>query len=179
VPPPPDTADAPSQRVLATVLFTDIVGSTEQALALGDADWARLLTLHDAAVAAEIERCGGHLVKSLGDGVLAVFDGPSRAMACALGVREALAELGLEVRAGVHTGECELRACGEIGGVAVHIGARVAALARRGEVLASRTVRDLSIGSPFTLVDRGEQALQGLADPWRLFAVEVSAPGAV
>jgi class 3 adenylate cyclase len=165
-------ADRPTERVLATVLFTDIVGSTERAAALGDAAWARLLTAHDDAVAAEVQRCGGRVVKLLGDGTLAVFDGPSRAIACALALREALHELGLHVRAGMHTGECELRACGDLGGIAVHIGARVAALAERGEVLASHTVRDLSIGSPFTLVDRGERALKGLADPWRVFAVE-------
>jgi class 3 adenylate cyclase len=172
VPPLPDIADPVSERVLATVLFTDIVGSTEHASAVGDAAWSRLLAAHDAAVASEVQRCGGRVVKSLGDGTLAMFDRPSLAMACALAVREALGDLGLHVRAGMHTGECELRAHGDLGGIAVHIGARVAALAGRGEVLASHTVRDLSIGSPFTLVDRGERALKGLADPWRVFAVE-------
>jgi class 3 adenylate cyclase len=172
VTPPADIAHIASRRVLATVLFTDIVGSTEQAATLGDAAWARLLAAHDAAVEAEVERCGGRVVKSLGDGTLAVFDGPSRAIACALAVREALGELGLHVRAGMHTGECELRSCGDLDGIAVHIGARVAALAGRGEVLASHTVRDLSLGSPFTLVDRGERALRGLAERWRVFAVE-------
>jgi class 3 adenylate cyclase len=167
---------APSDRVLTTVMFTDIVGSTESASRLGDAAWRALLERHDRLVREEVSRQGGRFVKSLGDGGLAMFDGPSRAMACALAIREALTSLGLAVRAGLHTGECELLAGGDLGGVAVHIAARIAALAGADEVLASGTVRDLSVGSPFTLESRGEQRLRGIADPWRLYAVAAKGP---
>jgi class 3 adenylate cyclase len=161
-----------SDRVLATVLFTDIVGSTERAAQLGDGPWRSLLERHDALVRAEVERNRGRFVKSLGDGALAMFDGPSRAISAATEVRDAVRALDLEVRCGLHTGECELLADDDIGGIAVHIGARVAGLAGPGEVLVSSTVRDLIVGSGQTLTDRGEHDLKGVPGPWRLFAVE-------
>jgi class 3 adenylate cyclase len=161
----------PSERVLATVLFTDIVRSTERAAELGDARWRALLQRHDDLLAREVGRHRGRVVKSLGDGALAVFDGPSRALGCALAIRDGLLGLGLGTRAGLHTGECELLDGGDVGGIAVHIAARVAALASEGEVLASSTVRDLSVGSPFELRSRGEHELKGVAEPWRVFAV--------
>ena len=160
---------APSERLLATVLFTDLVGSTELAAELGDSGWRELLLLHDRVVEVEVARHRGRVVKSLGDGVLAVFDGPSRALGCALAVREGIGQLGLSVRAGLHTGECELLPGEDVGGIAIHIAARIAALAVPGEVLASSTVRDLTVGSPFRLESRGEHELKGLADRWRLF----------
>jgi class 3 adenylate cyclase/pimeloyl-ACP methyl ester carboxylesterase len=161
---------AASERVLATVLFTDIVSSTERASQLGDARWRELLRSHDAIVADEVQRHRGRVVKSLGDGAMAVFDGPSRAVGCALALGHALAPLGLSVRAGLHTGECELLDGGDVGGIAVHIAARISALAGAGEVLVSGTVRDLSVGSPFALSSRGEQSLKGVAEPWRVYA---------
>ena len=157
-------------RVLATVMFTDIAGSTEIAARLGDARWADLLGRHDAVVREEVARRGGRVVKSLGDGALTVFDGPSRAIACAVAVGERLRELGLSLRAGLHTGECEL--LGEdVGGIAVHIAARIAALAEAGEVLASGTARDLALGSAFALESRGELRLKGVQDPWRVYSL--------
>jgi len=161
---------APSERVLATVMFTDIVDSTVRAQALGDAAWRELLGRHDSLVHEEVDRHRGRVVKSLGDGALALFDGPSRALGCAVALRDRLAAMQLPIRAGLHTGECELLADGDVGGMAVHIGARIAALAGPHEVLASRTVRDLSIGSPFTMDDRGEHELKGVAEPWRVYA---------
>ena len=161
---------AASERVLATVLFTDIVGSTERAAELGDAAWRELLARHDAIVEAEVARHRGRVVKSLGDGTMAIFDGPSRAVGCALALGEGLATLGLPIRAGLHTGECELLADGDVGGIAVHIAARISGLAAGGEVLVSGTVRDLSVGSPFELSSRGEQSLKGVAEPWRVYA---------
>jgi class 3 adenylate cyclase len=161
-----------SDRVLATVLFTDIVGSTERAARLGDGPWRALLSDHDAIVRREVEQGRGRLVKSLGDGGLAVFDGPSRAIGSALAIRDALRMLDVDIRAGVHTGECELLAGDDIGGLAVHIGARVSALAGAGEVLVSSTVRDLIVGSGITLVERGEHELKGVPGEWRLFAVQ-------
>jgi class 3 adenylate cyclase/pimeloyl-ACP methyl ester carboxylesterase len=163
----------PSERVLATVLFTDIVGSTELAGELGDGRWRELLQRHDALVRSEVERHRGRVVKHLGDGALAVFDGPSRAVGCARAIRTGLRDLGLPMRAGLHTGECELVGDGDVGGIAVHIAARIAALAGADEVLASGTVRDLTVGSPYKLQSRGEQRLKGVADPWRIFALEV------
>ncbi|MGO9487654.1 MAG: alpha/beta fold hydrolase [Solirubrobacteraceae bacterium] len=166
---------APSERVLATVLFTDIVASTERAASLGDAAWRELLRSHDELLLDQVQRHRGRLVKSLGDGALAMFDGPSRALAAAVAIRDGVSALGLQVRAGVHTGECEL--LGEdVGGIAVHIGARIASLAEPQQVLASRTVRDLTIGSAFALADHGERTLKGVPEPWRLFAVEQLAP---
>jgi class 3 adenylate cyclase len=161
-----------SDRVLATVLFTDIVGSTERAAELGDSGWRRLLERHDALVREQVERYRGRFVKSLGDGMLATFDGPSRAISSALAIRDALRTLNLDVRAGLHTGECELLADDDVGGLAVHIGARISGLAGPGEVLVSSTVRDLVVGSDQILADRGEHQLRGIPRPWRVFAVQ-------
>jgi class 3 adenylate cyclase len=166
------SASAASERVLATVLFTDIVGSTRLAGELGDARWRALLDRHDAVLDRAVALHRGRVVKSLGDGALALFDGPSRAIACAVALREELRGLGLEMRAGLHTGECELLAREDVGGIAVHIGARICALAAGGEILTSGTVRDLSVGSAFTLCDRGEHVLKGIPEPWRVFAVD-------
>jgi class 3 adenylate cyclase len=157
-------------RVLATVLFTDIVGSTEQAIAVGDRRWLDTLARHDAVVRQELVRHRGREVKTTGDGFLATFDGPARAVRCASAIVQAVRPLGLEVRAGVHTGECELVG-GDVGGIAVHIGQRVSALAGPGEVLASSTVRDLVAGSGLTFESRGEHLLRGLPDEWRIYAV--------
>ena len=159
------------ERVLATMLFTDIVGSTELAASLGDARWAELLRRHDAVLGEEVARHRGRVVKSLGDGALLLFDGPSRAMGCAVAVSERLRELGLRVRAGLHAGECQVLANEDIGGIAVHIAARITALAEADEVLASGTVRDLSVGSAFALESRGERMLKGVQEPWRVYAV--------
>src|SRR3954468_4387359 len=161
-----------SDRVLATVLFTDIVGSTQRAAELGDGAWRSLLERHDALVHAEVERYRGRFVKSLGDGALAVFDGPSRAISSALAIQSGTHALGVEMRAGLHTGECELLADDDIGGLAVHIGARISSLAQAGELLVSSTVRDLVVGSGQTLTDRGEHELKGVPGPWRIFAVQ-------
>jgi len=158
-----------ADRVLATVLFTDLVGSTERARALGDQRWAELLERHHVAVRRELGRFRGREVDTAGDGFLATFDGPARAVRCAVAVREALRGLGLEMRAGLHTGECEL--LGEkVAGIAVHTGARVAGLAAPGEVLVSATVRDLVSGSGLAFEDRGEHALKGVGER-RLYAV--------
>ena len=157
-------------RVLATVLFTDLVGSTERATELGDRRWRELLEAHHAAVRHELERFGGREIDTAGDGFLAGFDGPARAIRCARAVVDAVSALGLEVRAGVHTGECEV--IGEkLAGVAVHVGARVAAVAGPGEVLVSSTVHDLIAGSGIELADRGLHALKGVEDERRLYAV--------
>lgn len=161
-PPEPD-------RVLATVMFTDIVGSTATAARLGDRAWRELLARHDDLSRAQLARFRGRTVKSLGDGFLATFDGPARAIRCALELREAMRELGVELRAGLHTGECE--AMGEdVGGLAVHIGARVGALAAPREVLVSNTVKDLVVGSGIGFADRGEHALKGVPGTWHLWA---------
>jgi pimeloyl-ACP methyl ester carboxylesterase/class 3 adenylate cyclase len=158
-----------ADRVLATVLFTDIVDSTRRAAALGDHAWRDLLERHDELTRAEIARSRGREVKQIGDGFLATFDGPARALRCALSLREGVRELGIEIRAGVHTGECELRGQ-DVGGIAVHIGARISASAGPGEVLASSTVRDLVAGSGIAFEDRGVHALKGVPGEWRLFA---------
>ena len=157
-------------RVLATVLFTDIVGSTERAASLGDRAWAELLARHHGRVREELARFRGREVDTAGDGFLATFDGPGRAIHAARAIREALAELGLEIRAGLHTGEIELEAS-DVRGIAVHIGARVAATAGPGEVLVSSTVRDLVAGSGIEFEDRGTHELKGIPGEWRLFAV--------
>jgi class 3 adenylate cyclase len=161
-----------SDRVLATVLFTDIVGSTDRAAELGDSAWRSLLERHDALVRDQVERYRGRFVKSLGDGMLATFDGPSRAISSAMAIRDGVRQLGLDVRAGLHTGECELLADDDVGGLAVHVGARILSLANPGEVLASSTVRDLVVGSDQILADRGEHQLKGVPGIWRLFAVQ-------
>lgn len=159
-----------SQRVLASVLFTDIVASTEKATALGDRAWTAVLDRHDELARAEVERLGGSVVKTTGDGLLAIFDSPSKAIESARSITKAIEPLGIEVRAGVHTGEVERRG-DDVGGIGVHIGARVAGLAEIGEVLVSRTVRDLTLGSQIRFVDRGRHSLKGVPDEWELFAV--------
>jgi class 3 adenylate cyclase len=162
------TAD-PS-RVLATVLFTDIVGSTEQASRLGDRRWRELLNVHDELARRLVEEFGGRLVKTTGDGILATFDGPGRGLRCAAALRAELGGIGVQVRAGLHTGEVELRDS-DVGGIAVHIAARVMGAAEAGEILTSRTVRDLVVGSDVALQDRGSQSLKGIEGSWQLFAV--------
>jgi class 3 adenylate cyclase len=157
-------------RVLATVLFTDIVGSTERAGRLGDRRWGELLDVHDEVARRLVEEAGGQLIKTTGDGILATFDGPGRGIRCAAGLRDELASIGLELRAGLHAGEVELRDR-DVGGMAVHIAARVMAVARSGEILASRTVRDLVVGSDIALEDRGTRRLKGIGGAWQLFAV--------
>jgi class 3 adenylate cyclase len=157
-------------RVLSTVLFTDIVGSTERAARLGDRRWRELLNAHDELAGRLIEEFGGQLIKTTGDGILATFDGPSRGVRCATALRDQLRGIGLQIRVGLHTGEVELRT-GDVGGLAVHIAARVMAAARPGEVVTSRTVRDLIVGSDITVEDRGEHALKGIDGSWQLFAV--------
>ncbi len=159
-------------RILSTVLFTDIADSTVLAADLGDARWREVLDGHDRAAAEEVSGHGGILVKSTGDGVLARFDGPSRAVTCAHALRRRADGLGLRTRAGAHTGEIELRG-DDVGGIAVHIASRVASLAEAGEVLVSRTVKDLSVGSELTFEDRGEHALKGVPDSWQLYAAAV------
>jgi class 3 adenylate cyclase/pimeloyl-ACP methyl ester carboxylesterase len=156
--------------VLATVLFTDIVGSTERAAALGDRGWRELLERHHALVRRELARFRGEEKDTAGDGFFATFDGPARAIRCAQSVTDRVRELGLDIRAGVHTGECELHD-DKVAGIAVSIGARVAALAGPGEVLASSTVRDLVAGSGIEFEDRGEHELKGVPGGWRLYAV--------
>jgi class 3 adenylate cyclase len=158
-----------ARRLLATVLFTDIVGSTERAQATGDRRWRELLDAHDEAARRLVDQEGGRRIKSTGDGVLAVFDGPGRAIRCAVALGKELAGIGIEIRAGIHTGELDVRD-DDVGGIAVHIAARILAEAGPGEILVSRTVRDLVTGSGIALEDRGTHALRGLADPWQLFA---------
>jgi pimeloyl-ACP methyl ester carboxylesterase len=157
-------------RVLATVLFTDIVGSTERASELGDRRWRELLEQHHAVVRRHIDRFQGREVDTVGDGFLAAFDGPARAVRCARAIGDALRELGIDVRAGLHTGECEL-VDDKVAGVAVHTGARVAARAGPGEVLVSQTVKDLVAGSGIKFEERGEHVLKGVPGQWRLYAV--------
>ena len=163
----PDVAD---DRVLATVLFTDIVDSTRRAAEIGDRDWHALLDAHDAVVRSQLARFRGREVNTSGDGFLATFDGPQRAIRCAMAIRDAVRSLGIEVRAGLHTGECEIRG-DDIGGIAVHIGARVSALAGPNDVLVSSTLRDLVIGSGLEFDDRGTHQLKGVPGEWHLFAV--------
>jgi pimeloyl-ACP methyl ester carboxylesterase len=157
-------------RLLATVMFTDIVDSTRRAAELGDARWRTLAERHDSLVRRELDRFRGREVKTLGDGFLATFDGPGRAIRCASAIRAGVERLGLELRAGLHTGECEVIG-DDIGGLAVNIGARVGAKAQAGEVLVSQTVRDLVAGSGFAFVDRGQHELKGVPGLWRLYAV--------
>ncbi|HEY6585013.1 MAG TPA: adenylate/guanylate cyclase domain-containing protein, partial [Gaiellaceae bacterium] len=159
-----------SDRVLATVLFTDIVASTERASELGDRRWRELLEQHHRMVRRELERFRGREVDTAGDGFLATFDGPARAVRCGRAIQQAVADLGLEVRAGLHTGEVELTD-GQVAGIAVHTGARVAALAQPGEVLVSSTVKDLVAGSGLVFVERGTHELKGVPGEWRLYSV--------
>jgi pimeloyl-ACP methyl ester carboxylesterase len=159
------------ERVLATVLFTDIVASTAKAAELGDRAWRELLAQHHASIRRELVRFRGAELDAAGDGFFARFDGPARAIRCACAITESVRELGLEVRAGLHTGECEIMD-GKVGGIAVHIGARVAKQAEPGEVLVSSTVRDLVAGSGIRFSERGTVALKGVPEQWRLYAVE-------
>jgi class 3 adenylate cyclase len=158
-------------RVLATVLFTDIVDSTAHASRLGDGRWRTLLDEHNAIVRSELDRWRGTEIKTIGDGFLARFDGPARAVRCAAEIIESVSPLGLTVRAGLHTGECELVA-DDVAGIAVHIGARVMACADAGEVLASSTVKDLVAGSGLRFCDRGTHDLKGVPDRWHLYALD-------
>ena len=160
-----------SHRVLTTVLFTDMVGSTELAVRLGDRGWRDLLERHHATVRNQLVRFDGVEVDTAGDGFFATFDGPGRAVRCALATVDAVADLGITIRAGLHTGECELVG-GKVAGMAVHIGARVSAFAGPGEVVVSSTVKDLLAGSGITFTDRGVHPLKGLPDEWRLFGAE-------
>ena len=157
-------------RVLATVLFTDIVDSTKRASQLGDARWKEVLQAHDERVRVELARFRGSEVKTTGDGFLASFDGPARAVGCARAIAEAVPDLGIEIRAGCHTGEVEVLA-GDLGGIAVHIGARVAALAGAGEVLVSSTVKDLVVGSGIEFSERGTHVLKGVPGEWHVHLV--------
>lgn len=157
-------------RVLTTVLFTDIVGSTERAASLGDEGWRVLLDSHDRVTREQLRQFGGREIKNTGDGFLISFDGPARAIRCATAIRRALRDLGIEVRAGLHTGECERRG-DDIGGLAVHIAARVNALAAPSQILVSSTVKDLVIGSGISFADHGEHTLRGVPGTWKLFAV--------
>ena len=159
-----------SERVLATLLFTDIVGSTERASSIGDRAFHELLKRHHATVRAELDRYHGHEVDTAGDGFFATFDGPAQAIRCARAITEAVRPLGIEIRAGVHTGEIELTGEG-VRGIAVHIGARIGALAGPSEVLASSTVKDLVAGSGLSFEDAGEHELKGVPDRWRLYRV--------
>ena len=161
--------EAAPDRVLATVMFTDIVDSTRRAAELGDRCWREMLERHDELTRAEVSRLHGRVVKHTGDGFLATFDGPTRAVRCATRLTQRMPELGIEVRSGLHTGECELRG-EDIGGIAVHIGARIGALATAGEVLVSSTVKDLVNGSGIVFNDRGTHVLKGVPGKWKLFA---------
>ncbi len=165
---PPANVD----RILSTVLFTDIADSTARAAEMGDASWRNLLDRHDAAALEEVSAHNGIMVKSTGDGILARFDGPSRAVLCAEALGRRADGLGLALRAGVHTGEIELRGA-DIGGIGVHIASRVASLATAGEVLVSRTVKDLTVGAGVVFTDRGEHELKGVPEPWQLYAASV------
>jgi class 3 adenylate cyclase len=166
-------ADVAEDRVLATVLFTDIVDSTSRAAEMGDRDWHALLDAHDAhdaVVRVQLNRFRGREVNTSGDGFFAMFDGPQRAIRCAMAIRDAVPALGIQVRGGLHTGECEVRG-DDIGGIAVHIGARVSASAGPNDVLVSSTLRDLVIGSGLEFDHRGAHELKGVPGEWRLFAV--------
>jgi len=163
-------AEVADDRVLATVLFTDIVDSTRRAADMGDREWRALLDAHDAVVRSQLSRFRGREVNTSGDGFLAMFDGPQRAIRCAMAIRDAVQTLGIQVRAGLHTGECEVRG-DDIGGIGVHIGARVSALAGPNDVLVSSTLRDLVIGSGLEFEDRGSHTLKGVPGEWHISAV--------
>jgi class 3 adenylate cyclase len=167
-----ETADVAQEpdRMLATVMFTDIVGSTARAAEIGDAGWRELLERHHALIRRQLARARGREIDTTGDGFLAAFDGPARAVRCACAITEAVRELGLEMRAGIHTGECEVLG-GKVAGIAVHTGARVAAKAGPGEVLVSSTVKDLVAGSGIRFRDRGTHELRGVPGEWRLYSV--------
>ena len=165
------TLDDEPDRVLATILFTDIVGSTARAIELGDARWREALEAHHALIRRQLGRFRGRELDTAGDGFFAAFDGPARAIRCACAITESVRDLGLEIRAGLHAGECEI-VDGKMGGIAVHIGARVASNAAAGEVVVSSTVKDLVAGSGIRFTERGEVALKGIPGEWRLFAVD-------
>ena len=168
----PGVRHAPeADRVLVTVLFTDIVGATERVAALGDHGWRELVTRHHTVVRQQLERFRGREIDTAGDGFLAAFDGPARAVRAACAVSDAVRPLAIQIRAGLHTGECEVIG-GKLGGIAVHIGARVAALAAPGEVLVSSTVKDLVAGSGLRFQERGAHVLRGVPGKWQLFAVQ-------
>jgi len=169
--PPGSSAD----RILATVMFSDMVSSTERAAEIGDRRWRDVLDRHDELVRRELDAHGGREVKTTGDGFLALFDAPARAIRCAVAIRDELRALGIDVRIGLHSGEVELRGS-DVGGIAVNIGARVAASGSGGDVMVSSTVRDLVAGSGIGFADRGERALKGIPDRWRLFAVADPGP---
>jgi len=159
------------ERILTTVLFTDIVGSTAQAASVGDQRWRSMLDAHDRTVREQLRRFRGREINTTGDGFVVSFDGPARAIRCAQAIAQATGKLGLQLRVGLHTGECDIRG-EDLGGLAVHIAARVAAMAAPGEILVSGTVKDLVVGSGIEFVDRGEHELKGVPGAWRLFAVE-------
>jgi class 3 adenylate cyclase len=159
------------ERILTTVLFTDIVGSTAQAASLGDRRWRSLLDAHDNAVREQLRRFRGNEINTTGDGFVASFDGPARAIRCAQGITQATEQLGVDLRLGLHTGECEIRG-DDLGGLAVHVAARVGALAAPGEVLVSGMVKDLVVGSGIEFTDRGDHQLKGVPGSWTLFAVQ-------
>jgi class 3 adenylate cyclase len=165
------------ERVLTTVLFTDMVGATERVVALGDRHWREVLVQHRVLVRRELAHYGGHEVETIGDGFFATFDSPASAVRCACAIREAVKDLGIEVRIGVHTGEVEHEEESPIG-ITVHIGSRVTNLAGPSEVLVSSTVRDLMAGSGITFTDRGAHILRGIPGEWRLFTPDVPKGGA-
>lgn len=169
-PQPATGGRADRERVLTTLLLTDIVASTERVVEVGDRRWRQLLDAHDVMVRSHIERQHGRLLEATGNGVLAMFDGPGRPIRCATAIQERGFQLGVAIRAGVHTGEVEVRGT-DVTGIAVHIVARVTALARVAEVLVSRTVTDLVAGSGIAFVDRGTHALKGVTGDWEIFAV--------
>jgi class 3 adenylate cyclase len=160
--------EATFDRVLATVLFTDIVDSTARAGRAGDRSWRELLDAHDRAVRLELARFRGHEVKSLGDGFLATFDGPARAIRCAAAIRDAASKIGIPVRAGIHTGEVEMTET-DVRGIAVHLAARVSTVGGVGDIVVSRTVKDLVAGSGLDLRDHGVHSLKGIPDDWQLY----------
>jgi class 3 adenylate cyclase len=159
-----------TDRILATLLFTDIVDSTSKAAAIGDTEWRALLERHNEFVREELVRFRGREVNTTGDGFLATFDGPARAIECALAARDQLKTLNIDIRAGVHTGEIEIMG-DDIGGIGVHIGSRVSAFAGPGEVMVSRTVKDLVAGSGIEFEDRGSHRLKGVPEEWQLYSV--------
>jgi len=165
-----------ADRILATVMFSDIVSSTELAAEIGDRRWRELLDRHDELVRERLQDTGGREIKATGDGFLALFDAPARAIRCSVSIRDGLRGVGVDVRIGLHAGEVELRGS-DVGGIAVNIGARVAASGSAGEVLVSSTVRDLVAGSGIEFADRGEHVLKGVPGRWRLFSVHDTHPG--
>ena len=169
-----DRAEPEVDRILATILFTDIVGSTEKAAELGDRGWAERLVRHHALVRRELRRFRGTEVDNAGDGFFATFDGPARAIRCAMAIQKSIESMGLQIRAGLHTGECEL-AGDKIAGIAVHTASRVMGLAGPGEILVSRTVKDLVAGSGLPFADRGEHAFKGVPDRWQVYGLAATA----